>query len=388
MGAVYLMDPNRSFERKYNRNGWPFLMLVDETGKIVYQCNNLVDRDKTFMRHLQTIAKTPRKADIQTADRIPYLRSTLANNKESDAPRINERFTSLACGVDDTIYTTYTATENGNSNVYLRVQKGSEKPKIIPVAATDADEYDGTVITDAQGKAWVCWTSNERGRIYNIYLNSLDRITNQKPARAVSQSKEDVMHGRMAADASNNIWVTYYKWHKIKNISRDKEVYVRKFGESGISKEIQISPTDVSQYEDHTDSTIAIVNNQPVICWSWDFHQPKGYTKEAHSPTIFARALNQQGQLQKLFHLSDKSIDMTPVIDVFGDELWCAWDALGKSKKALCLRKLSTEKTSGSKIILADNLVNTCSPDFAFYKGQKGAIVWSQIENGKDWSLW
>jgi hypothetical protein len=388
MPAVYLMDPDRSFERKYNRNGWPFLMLADEKGKIVYQCNNLADNDKTLMRHLHEISKTPRKPEIRPVGTVPYRQCTLENNGEIEKTLRNERFTSIACGADEDIYAVFTAVEDGNSNIYLRIQKSDGQSQTIPVAATKADEYDGTVITDTQGKAWVCWTSNNLGRKYNIYLSDLVGIQNNAPAVLVSQSKEDAMHGRMAVDASNNIWITYYKWQKIKNISRDKEVYVRKYANGVVSKEIHISPEDVSEYEDHTDPTIAILNNQPIVCWSWDFHKPKGYTQEAETPTIFARALNQDSTPQKIFHVSGKNIDMTPVLDACGDSLWCAWDSLGRGKKSLSVRKITANAPSGATISIAKDVVNTCNPDFSFYNNTKGALTWSQTKDGQKWSLW
>lgn len=387
MDAVYLMDPNRSFERKYNKNGWPFLMLADDQGKIVYQCTNLAERDKTFMQNLQKIGKTPRDISIQPIGSVPYLKTTVDNNHISESS-VNERFPSIACGAGGTVYTTYTSTENGDCNVYLRIQKDGRETETIPVAVTaDADEYDATVIVDSAGQPWICWTSNERGHTYNIFLTNLNDLRNDTAPTLISLSKEDAMHGRMAADSAGKLWITYYTWEKMNNISRDKEVYVRTFANGVVSDEIRVSPTDVPQYEDHTDSSIAILGGQPVVCWSWDFHQPEGYTKEASSPTIFARSLTNGKPTQKPFHISAKRIDMTPVLAAWGENLWCAWDSLGGSSKALCLRQLNANAASGKIITLADNLVNVCSPDFAF-TDTKGCLTWSQTKDGETWSLW
>lgn len=388
MPAVYLMDPDRSFERQYNRDGWPFLMLVNEQGEIVYQCNNLVERDKTLMENLHEIGNTQREPEIRYIGDTPYLLTTLKNNGEAEKTLTHERFTSIACGTNGDIYTVYTSVEEGNSNVYLKISQTGEKQQTIPVAATDADEYDGTVLCDNPGQIWVCWTSNSRGKTYNIYLNDLKSIQENNPSVLISQSKEDAMHGRMAADASNNIWITYYKWEKIKNISRDKEVYVRKYANGRISEEIHISPEDVSQYEDHTDPSIAILNDQPVICWSWDFHRPEGYTKDAESPTIFARAVSRNLQLQKPFHVSGKNIDMTPALGSCGDLLWCAWDCLERDKKSLRVRCINANNPSGTDMVISSNLVNVCSPGFAFYSNTQGVLIWSQTENGEAWTLW
>ena len=388
MEAIYLMDPDRSFERQHNNRGWPFLMLVDDAGQIVYQCNNLVDRDKTFMRNLQDIGKVRREPQIRQIGDVPYLQRTLENNGESAKLRFNERFTSIACGSDGTVYTTYTSAEDGNSNVYLQIHQSGSDPNRIAVAATESDEYDSTVMTDTKGNVWLCWTGNSRGRTYNIYLNSLAGIRNNKPAVLISQSKEDCMHGRMAVGATDTIWITYYKWEKLNGISRDKEVYLRHYKDGRISEEIHISPEDVSAYEDHTDPSIVMLNNQPLVCWSWDFHQPDGYTKEAHSPTIFARKAGIEQAIGKAFHISAKNIDMTPLLTTLGDSLWCAWDSLGRSSKSLCVRQVNAGAGSGSIITIVDDMVNICSPAMASNGTNRGVLTWSQTENGKDWSLW
>jgi len=387
MQAVCLMDPNRSFERQYNRNGWPFLMLVDETGEIMYQCNNLVERDKTFMQQMQAIAKDRRPTETRAIGDVPYRKRTLEHNGEQDQPRRNERFASIACGTSGDVYTVYTEEEGGDSNVCVRIERAGGSPEILKAAATEADEYDGTVIVDAQGRGWVLWTSNRLGNAYNIYLSSLADLREGKPALLVSQSKEDCMHGRMAADHSG-LWITYYKWQRMGRTSRDKEVYVRHYDGQSLSEEQHVSPEDVPTYEDHTDPAVAVLNGRPVVCWSWDFHKPQGYTQEAASPTIFARAMNASGALERTFHVSGKAIDMTPVLGRCGDSLWCAWDSLGYRSKSLCIREIGPNGVSGGEQVIAKDLVNVCSPAFAFYQGDRGVLTWSQTENGKDWALW
>jgi hypothetical protein len=223
------MDSARAFEIKYNKNGWPFLMLVDSAGQVVYKCTNLVDSDKEFMRQLQNISKTPATAKTSIADGIPYVTTTLRRSNEVDKTRKNERFTSIACGKNGTIYTVFTSVENGNSNVLMKVYSDTNSVRDIPVAATTADEYDGTVMVDGNDQVWICWTSNAIGNKYQIYITSLKSVEDGQKGMNVSKSTDDAMHGRMTGDDSGNIWITYYKWQNIGNASRDKEVYLQKY---------------------------------------------------------------------------------------------------------------------------------------------------------------
>jgi hypothetical protein len=395
MPIVYLMDSDRAFERKHNRDGWPFLMLADPNGQIVYKCNNLVDRDKELMKRLQKFEKESFSVKTKTADGIFYITSTLQRSGEDEQPLQNDRFTSITAGNDGKIYAVFTSVKNGNSDIVLRIHNGELPDEDIPVAATDADEYDGTVLIDNNNRIWICWTSNTVDNTYQIHLTSLNDVTASKKSIVVSNSEEDCMHGRMTADDSGNLWITYYRWHKMGTISRDKEVYLRKYSNGALSEEIHISPEDVPEYEDHTDPSVSILNQHVVVTWSWDFHKPKGYTQNAQEPTIFARTINQDLELGNSFHLSGKNIDAAPVLSKpCQDSLWCAWDSLGRSQdnrgynKTLYVCELIDSGKKAQEIPIAKGLVNICSPCFAFYENQKGALTWSQTQNGKDWLLW
>ncbi|MFC1603407.1 peroxiredoxin family protein [Planctomycetota bacterium] len=395
MPVIHLIDSDVACEMKYGKGNWPFLMLVDSEGKIVYQCSNMIERDRKLMRLLNKLKDAPNSAATMTADGVYYMTSTLQRSGEVEKLLQNERFTSIAAGDNGQIYTVFTSLKNGKSDIVMRIFDGSSSSKDISVAATQADEYDSTVLLDNMNQVWVCWTSNAVDSKYQIHLTSLKDIRDGRESINVSKSKDDAMHGRMTSDDSGVLWITYYQWHNMGQNSRDKEVYLRKYSNGAFSKEIHISPTDVSSYEDHTDPSISIMNEQVFVSWSWDFHRPKGYTKDAKEPTIFARTINQDFTLGKPFHISGHRIDATPMLSsAYNDNLWCAWDSLGWSqkeqvyRKTLYVRSLNAHDAIGKEFAVAEDLVNVCSPCFAFDSGRKGVLTWSQSENGKDWTLW
>lgn len=393
--VVHLMDTDRAFERKYNRRGWPFLMLADSEGNIIHQCNNLIDRESELNSLLNKIKSESFPAAAKTVDGIYYMNSTLQCSGEIEKTLQNERFTSIAAGSDGQIYMVFTSLKDGNSDVVMRISDGTSFGKDIPIAATDADEYDGTVIVDNKDQVWVCWTSNAVDNKYQVHLTSLKDFREGRESVNVSKSQDDAMHGRMSADDSGSIWITYYQWHNMGQNSRDKEVYLRKYSNGALSEEIHISPSDVPVYEDHTDPSISILDGQVFVSWSWDFHRPKGYTNEAKEPTIFARTISQDFKLGKPFHISGHRIDDTPMFsNAINNNLWCAWDSLGPSQKVrayrknLYVRSLNTNEAVGQEFAIVQDLVNVCSPCFAFDGKGKGVLTFSQSENGKDWSLW
>jgi hypothetical protein len=396
MPVVHLMDSDVAFQMKYNPKGWePFLMLVDSEGKVVYQCINLIERDRKLLRLLKKLKSESFAAATKTVDGICYMNSTLQRSGETEKSLQNQRFTSIAAGRDGQIYTVFTSLNDGNSDIVMRIHDGADSSEDISVAATDADEYDGTVLVDNQNQVWVCWTSDAVDDKYQIHLTSLNDIRVGRESLIVSKSKEDSMHGRMAADDSGNLLITYYQWHNMGQNSRDKEVYLRRYSNGVFSDEIHISPTDVPTYEDHTDPTISIVNEQIVVSWSWDFHRPKGYTQAAKEPTIFARTISKDFTMGKSFHISGHRIDAAPILSsAYNGNIWCAWDSLGRNqegrvyRKTLFVRSLNAKDAIGREYAVAEDLVNVCSPCFAFNGGRNGVLTFSQSENGKDWTLW
>jgi len=395
MPIVHLMDSDVAFEMKYGRASWPFLMLVDKEGNIIYRCNNLIDREGKLQRLLKKLKRESFSANTKTVDGIYYMNSTLQRSGETVESLQSERFTSIAAGCDGQIYTVFTSLKNGNSDIVMRIYNDTFSSKDVPIAATDADEYDGTVLVDNKNQVWICWTSNAVDNKYQIHLTTLQDVREGRQSIVVSKSQDDIMHGRMAADDSGAIWITYYQWHNMGQYSRDKEVYLRKYSNGEFSNQIRISPSDVPVYEDHTDPSISVLNGQVFVSWSWDFHRPEGYTKDAKEPTIFARTVDQDIEPGESFHISGQRIDASPVLSgACKDNLWCVWDSLGQSqkdrtyRKNLYVRALNAHDAVGEEFAVARDLVNVCSPCFAFDNAGNGVLTFSQTDNGKDFSLW
>jgi len=390
---VHLMDPDQSFEQQYNPKGWwPFLMLIGPDGKLKHRCTNLLDREHRLIALLKKAKATRQGISTQVVDGVAYMPGTLERSGESQASLPCERLSSLAAGPNNKVYLVLTSSRASNSDIMLRVWDGESWSHDVPVAATEADEYDGTVIVDNEhGKVWICWTSNALDNTYNIYVTNLeDTLAGAKPTR-VTYAPDDAMHGRTACDAQGRLWITYYQWRKNRSgISRDKEVYVRYLDGTHLSQAIQISPTDIPSYEDHTDPSIIQMGKDMMVCWSWDFHQPKGYTTDALSPSIFARLIDDKLTAGKPFHVSQRHIDMVPVLGSGRQGVtWCAWDSLvgGPNSKSLCLRSMTANSATSKTITISQGLTHLCSPCFAFSDEQDNMLVWCQTQNGQDWTL-
>ncbi|NQT11785.1 MAG: redoxin family protein, partial [Planctomycetes bacterium] len=156
---VQMLDPIREFEKRYNDDGWTFLMLADGEGKIVYRGNS----GNLDYSHVEGLLDTllARRSTVETVSRdgVSYMPATLERSGESNNLRPDARFASVACSAEGRTYVAFTTNHGGTQDVYLREFNGQKWLPDRPVAATEADEFDGTVIVDREDRVWVSWTS-------------------------------------------------------------------------------------------------------------------------------------------------------------------------------------------------------------------------------------
>jgi len=396
LGAVHLLDATREFERQYHRKGWPFIMLTDTSGEVVFKANNtLVKEVRNLTPVLKEVMKSAPPADDVAQEGVRYRPATLKRSGELKKARQCDRFPSIACGKDGRVYIVFTSNRNGNNDVFLRMLDGDEWSADVPIAASEADEFDGAVMVDAQNRLWISWTSNAKGERYNIFLAFCASLAEPIQFSQLTDSDDDAMHARMTADRNGHIWATYYKWRKMGRYSRDKEVYVRRHDGTTWSDELQVTPTDVPDYEDHTDPVIAPFGKGVVVCWSWDFHRPKGYSQEAKEPTIFCRTVDANLKLGQARHVSGPQIDSTPAVTVDGEQrVWCAWESLGWDRQANANRKTVhaglgnlAPKRAPKPAQLAGPHANVCGPSLAVRSDNTVALVWCERTADNQWTM-
>ena len=393
LGFVHLLDTNRSFEKRYNRDGWTFLMLADRTGKIVYKVNSPHEAEWRELRSiLSKMLSTSSPVKTVMRDGVAYMGPTLERTGEHQERRICERFPSVACGADGKVYVVFTTNRNSSSDIFLRVFDGKAWSQDIGIAATGSDEYDGSVLVDKEGRVWITWTSNSVGNKYDIFATSFTNPANPGAAMQLTDSADDAMHSRMACDDKGRIWVTYYKWHKLGRYSRDKEIYLRRFEQGEWSREVQLSPMDVPAYEDHSEPGVSARGNGVVVVWSWDFHRPnKGYSNEAEGPTIFMRPVGDKLRPGKLSSVSARDIDVTPaVVSSVEGRIWCAWDSLNRNqRKSICVANpyVGRDNPAGRIQALSGPAANVCSPCLVLDCSGRPTLLWSQTEDSQRWVL-
>ncbi len=100
-----ILDPVRSMEKQYNKNGWPFMLLADPKGSIVYQGNGMLDRDIDKIEKLvdEMLSESNIPENI-TRDGVDYPASVMGRSGETEKSHRLDSFTSLAAGSDGKLY--------------------------------------------------------------------------------------------------------------------------------------------------------------------------------------------------------------------------------------------------------------------------------------------
>jgi hypothetical protein len=373
-------------------------MLCDREGRVVYTVHHFPDRgDEDWNKLMAALERVLSKAAApQTVKRdgTVYMAATLQRSGELQSERRNERFASMTCGPDGEMYLVFTAVRHDSCDVLLRRCDGTNWSPEIPIAATAAQEYDATVLADGRNRVWVCWTASTGEGRHEVCLTSLADPSRLEPAPGAAHSEEEAMHGRMACDKSGGIWLTYYKWYNLRHHgSRGKRVCLRRFEQDAWSKEVEISPTDVPQFEKHFDPAIWPCQNGMMVAWIWDFHPQncKGYSSFAGEPTVFIRQVEQNMGLGRITSVSGKNIDLTPALGVTGkDQVWCAWDSQSRDlAKQVCLAHpaIGVDLPPNQIQALERNMRNVCTPVFIPKPDGGLALIWSETADGKQWVL-
>ena len=308
----------------------------------------------------------------------------------------------MACADDGSLYVVFSSNRGGTQDIYCRVCRNGVWSPDTPIVSGPGDEYEAVIALDGKSIPWICWSGNGNAMPqetrYNIFAARIQDISaplDYSQVHKVTESDDDAMHCRMVFDRNGKLWITYYKWHSTRGVSRDKEIYLRCYDGNKWSEEVQVSPGDVPNYEDHTDPCITSLGDTVAIAWSWDFHRPEGYTRDAREPTIFINLVGTDMKPSRPRDVSGNHIDISPTMSADSESrLWCAWDSLKPSstrkayRKSLYIRLMEPGgKETPVMRPLSDQVVNICTPCFARAPSGALALVWAENKNGDRWLL-
>lgn len=374
-------------------------MIVDREGNVVYGESNLLGDDENRIREILDHLAPKSPAKSSTYNGTVYISKTFKRNHGSE-----RRGNSFPCVVSDQngeLYLSVVSNRNKKNEVYLWIMRTGEGDDEPLVSEGCDDAYFATSIVDPDQRVWVFFTALADSGHYDIFARYWTKESGLSEIENLTHSDDDAMHPDAVVDASGRIWLTYYRWHKMGEASRDKEVYALCFDGNAWSKEeLRLSPSDIPNYEDHTDPSIVCGPDGSVcVAWSWDLHKLRNpeydryrQTYGAHAPTIFARRFDTLDDPGDLLFLGHGYFDGNPELHLAADgKLWCAWNSMEKADSGYCKSfytsvSSSTEKDRSEQYIVESDVRDICTPRFYEDDGTL-SVYWSSQDYDMTWKM-
>ncbi len=308
---------------------------------------------------------------------------------------IHQRMPALSASPKGDVVLVYVSDESGSNDVFIKSLAKDAWGKEYPVAASKADEYSPAVAAVGKGQALVAYVSNERGR-YDIYTVLMK---NGKPYKRqqVTRSRDDAMAPQLHLGRMGDLWMVWYEWAKMGDLSRDREILAAQFRGGRWSKPIQVSPRNVPTYEDHAEPVVFSDGRGGAwVAWAWDYHGTLQKKVPLEENSIFIRYLDrrmQPGEILAVGYRGEgRARDYVPALAVTPDGIpWVAWDnshkaSLGYSAKAIFVNRLvGTDFPEQVEAAAHEGQID--SPRLLLHP--KGALhlLWGQETRG-GWELW
>jgi hypothetical protein len=386
--AGYLLDTDYAVAKAYKAMGWPTYVCVDAEGKISGRWLGLGDKNgpearKTLEAALAKATGGPPKGAFCTGT-ICVLPSD-KDNLESEA--------TMAADQRGRAHLVFVRQRGSGGDLLHRTWDAQKWSDPQPITRVAADHYSPSLCQDAKDGLWLVWCSNQAASgKYDVWAVRYDGEHWAAPMQ-VTQSNDDAAHPRAAVDSQGNLWVTYYRWIPWRHgLSRDREIFVRRYDGKTWSDETQVSPTDVPRYEDHTDPSIAADGQGNAwVAWVWDTHPEKNW---AYAPTfgqtVFARRLRADGELQPLEMVAVRAASMRAAKNqptwAFAPELTCRQDQPwflfaahepngGAHAALLTARSAAKEYPAPTRLGTDPKLI--CTPRFVEDRDGKLYAIWS-----------
>jgi hypothetical protein len=383
------LDADYGMMRAYDSMGWPRFMVIDREGTIQFHGFPDDSRLSNVRRCLDKLMRDDSgglSAGLVLKDGVCYPEFAVTAREAT-----RDRSPRLALDPAGNPHVVYFSNRSGANVVYLRRPEGSGGSSDEPLTPRDADCYAPDCAFDSTGKLWVVWCGSH-GDKYDVYVQ-VRKVDEAVGETRLTYSEDDAMRPRIATDAQGRVAVAYYKWRKMRGVSRDRDIFARVFDPTAgsWSEEREISPHD-PEVEDHTDPDVVIDRaGAPWVVWSYDYH-PQLFDSpfDTDQPSVFAARLSQQGTVSPpilvgTVGVDRHAIDLFPSVAIDGDGiLWCVYDQFSwrGTGRSIYIARLDNGDF-GSAQALSTQGAMCSTPELS--AGRDGTLIasWSERSSGR-----
>lgn len=382
------LDADYAVSKAFHAGSWPTFIVIDPEGVIRFHGFDS-DRELGGVRRcLRDVLKAkPVDPNQVMSDGIALPADVLAARQAR-----RDRSPRLTFDPSGNPVVVFYSNRSGTNAVYLRrYNQRGERVAEDRLSPPEAESYAADCVTDSTGALWATWCARP-GRFYDIFVQcrraGKDPVTEQ-----LTFSDDDAMSPKIAAGPGGAVTVTYYKWALLRGISRDRNIFARRYDpvRQAWDAEQEISPHQ-PEVEDHTDPDVVIDGQgNNWIVWSFDYH-PSLYKKpvEAEQPTIFAaRVASNTVSPPMLVGATGPfrdAIDLFPSAALDSQSaLWCAWDC---SEPRRCVRLARLDPADDTFKVAATFGApgEVCStPELSPAGAEHLLLAWSQRRRAEAW---
>ncbi|MHC4224535.1 MAG: hypothetical protein ACYSUN_11140 [Planctomycetota bacterium] len=344
------MDPTDSYRHVIRVQGLTNSAVFGADGVCVFNGNGIGPNIKSFRKVIDSALRKA-KSENRRAQAFEEYGTVYAPQVREQGRIVHERMASIAVSPDGKIHVAYVSDESGTDDLFLMSSDGREWSDPIPVAATLHDEYAPCVAAPGDDEVLITYCSNRKGKRYEIWAVQVVGDTPKKP-KQVSRSKDDAMAPSVAWDGKH-AWLAWYEWKKMGDLSRDREIFLSRGKGGAWSKPIQVSPKNVSAYEDHADPVVQPDGKGGAwVAWAWDYHGVLPSKPPVNENSVFVlhldRRLKAGPPLAAGFRGEGSARDYAPTLAVTPDGVpWTAWDNCHKSSAGYSAKGLFVNRLRG-----------------------------------------
>ncbi len=383
------LDTDYSVSRAYDAGSWPTFVVIDAEGIIRFHGFD-PDRELYGVRSCLNGLLKAKPSDTKTAvasNGVAYPAGVLAARgaRRDRSPR-------LAFNAAGNPLVVFYSNRGGTNSVYLRRynQQGKQVSE-EEVSPPGVESYAADCVVDSAGALWVAWCAHT-GIHYDIFAQC--RQEGKEPAtERLTYSDDDAMAPKITAGPDGALLVTYYQWAKMNGVSRDRNIFARRYdpAQHAWEPEQEVSPHQ-PEVEDHTDPDPVIDRRGTNwVVWSFDYH-PQLYKRpvQAGQPTIFAaRVASNEVSPPMLVGETGRyrwAIDLFPSVALDSEgTLWCAWDCSEPHRCIRLARLDGASNTFKAGALFGTEGETSSTPELSPAGDKRLLLAWSLRRGDQPW---
>ncbi len=218
------MDVDYSVSRAFDAGGWPTFVVIDPEGTIRFHGFDPDRELREVRRCLGDLLKTkPASSKPLVSQGVAYPAEVLAARQAR-----RDRSPRLSLDASGNPLVVYYSNRTGTNAVHLRrYDQQGRQVSDGRLSLAEVESYAPDCVADSTGALWITWCARA-SQCYDIFVQCV-REGKEPVTEQLTRSDDDAMAPKIASGPGGALIVTYYKWAKLRGVSRDRNIFARHY---------------------------------------------------------------------------------------------------------------------------------------------------------------